>query len=159
MHYSEISTFYIDNADRDLLIFALDNFNEHFLKFALRNSIIGLNLMAQSSIIEHILGLFKKGAKSELLLNVLLFSDFTRWEQINLRALLEMIKEIVTEEHEQNRILLSYNPILTIALGSEYLNKISDVKNIFRHECNIVKSQLMQLGENIIENLEDDKIE
>jgi hypothetical protein len=92
--------FYIDNADRDLLIFALNNFNEIFLKYALRNHIIGINLMTQPSVIEHILGLFGKGAKSELILNVLLFSDFTRWEQNNLRKLMEMIKEIVSSELE-----------------------------------------------------------
>jgi hypothetical protein len=44
--------FYIDNADRDLLIFALNNFNEIFLKHALRNSIIGTSLMTESYVIE-----------------------------------------------------------------------------------------------------------
>jgi|LauGreDrversion4_2_1035121.scaffolds.fasta_scaffold28884_6 hypothetical protein len=43
--HSEVALFYIDNADRDLLLFALNNFNEAFLKFALRQSIIGINLM------------------------------------------------------------------------------------------------------------------
>jgi len=132
--------FYIDNADRDLLIFALSNFNEIFLKHALRNSILGANLLVQPYVIEKILGQLKRDAKSELILNVLLFSDFTRWEQINLRALLEMLEEIAIEEHEQNRILLSYNPILAIALSGEFLNKIAENKNIFRHKCTIVRN-------------------
>jgi hypothetical protein len=51
-----------------------------------------------------------------------------------------MIAEIVTEEIEQNRILLAYNPILTIGLCAEFLGKISSSKNIFRHQCNIVKN-------------------
>ena len=72
--------FYIDNADRDLLLYALHNFNEIFLKYALRNSIIGSNLLTQPYVIEKILELFSRKAKSELILNVLLFSDFTRWE-------------------------------------------------------------------------------
>lgn len=132
--------FYIDNADRDLLIFALSNYNELFLKYALKNSIIGINLMTHSMVLDHILDMFSKCAKSELLLNVLLYSDFTRWETLKLKSLLNMIKEMVTEEHEQNRILLCYNPILAIALSCEFLGKISDNKNIFRHECNIVKN-------------------
>jgi hypothetical protein len=151
--------FYIDNADRDLLLFALQNFNEIFLKYALRNSIIGSNLMVQPYVIQQVLKIFGRGSRSELLLNVMLFSDFTRWEQINLRALLNMLKEIVTEEHEQNRILLCYNPILAISLSSEFLDKIAENKNIFRHECNIVKNQLMTLGKHIVENIEDEKIE
>ena len=92
--------FYIDYADRDLLIFALNNFNEAFLKYALRNSIIGINLMTSPSVLEHILDLFAKGAKSELILNVLLFSDFTRWETLKLKSLLDMLAEMITEEHE-----------------------------------------------------------
>lgn len=43
--------FYIDSADRELLLFALQNFNEPFLKSALRNSIIGSNLMVQPFVI------------------------------------------------------------------------------------------------------------
>lgn len=70
-----------------------------------------------------------------------------------------MLKEIVTEEHERNRILLCYNPILAIALGCEFLDKIAQNKNIFKHECNIVKGKLMNLGEFIIDNTEDEKIE
>jgi len=51
-----------------------------------------------------------------------------------------MLEEIAIEEHEQNRILLSYNPILAIALSGEFLNKIAENKNIFRHKCTIVRN-------------------
>jgi hypothetical protein len=36
---SEVALFYIDNADENLLIFCLHNYNETFLKYAFRNSI------------------------------------------------------------------------------------------------------------------------
>jgi hypothetical protein len=42
---NEVSLFYLDNADEQLLLFAMQNFNEIFLKHALRNSIIGSNIM------------------------------------------------------------------------------------------------------------------
>ena len=129
------------------------------MKYCLRNSIIGINLMTQPSVLEHILNLFAKGARSELILNVLLYSDFSRWETTKLKSLLDMLSEIVVEEHEQNRILLSYNPIMLIALGCEFLDKVSIYKNIFKHQCNIVKNKLLLLGENIIENIEDENIE
>ena len=35
----EFALFYIDNTDKDLMIFALDNYNEKFLKYAFRNGI------------------------------------------------------------------------------------------------------------------------
>lgn len=116
-----------------MLIFALNNFNEFFLKHALRNSIIGSQLMIDREVINEIFALFRKRMRSELVLNVLLFSDLSRWEQTQLRTLLGMLAEMVTEEIEQNRILLAYNPILTIALSAEFLNKISSSKKIFRH--------------------------
>lgn len=47
---------------------------------------------------------------------------------------------------------------MTIALASEFLDKIGENKNIFRHECNIVKNKLMGLGSFIIDNIENDKI-
>jgi len=138
--FSEVSIEYLDNANTDLLIFAMNNFNELFLKQSLRNSIFGSHIMIEKEIIDEIFSLFKKRCRSELILNVLLFSDLSRWQQTNLRSLLSMIAEIVTEEIEQNRILLAYNPILTIALCAEFLGKISFSKNIFRHQCNIVKN-------------------
>ena len=131
---------YIDNADIELLKFALNNFNELFLKHSLRNSIIGSQVMIDKDIVNEIFSLFRKRMRSELILNVLLFSDLSRWEQTHLRTLLGMLAEMVNEEIEQNRILLAYNPILTIALSAEFLDKISSSKNIFRHQCNIVKN-------------------
>ncbi len=71
---------YVDYADVQLLKFALNNFNEYFLKHALRNSIIGSQLMIDKEVINEIFTLFKKRMRSELILNVLLFSDFSRWE-------------------------------------------------------------------------------
>lgn len=77
---NEVAIFYIDDAGEDLLLFALRNFNEIFLKYALRTSIIGSNLMVRPEVIDPILEIFSRGSRSELLLNVLLFSDFTRWK-------------------------------------------------------------------------------
>ena len=72
--------FYIDNADKELLVFALENYNETFLKYAFRNSIFGSNFLNMEDIIEKILHIFNNGAKSELIMNILIFADFTRWE-------------------------------------------------------------------------------
>ncbi len=77
---NEFSLFYIDNADKDLMIYALDNYNELFLKYAFRNGIFSQNLLTQDDTIELLLTVLKDGVKIELLLNVLLFCDFSRWQ-------------------------------------------------------------------------------
>ncbi len=76
-------------------------------------------------IIKHILEILAVGSKSELILNVLLFADFSRWKQKSLRVFLDMLKEIIGSGHEQNRILLCYNPVLAICLACEFVNKVA----------------------------------
>jgi hypothetical protein len=49
-------------------------------RYAFKNSILGNNLLTDISIIEKILAIFYNGAKTELVLNILLYTDFTRWE-------------------------------------------------------------------------------
>ena len=56
--------------------------------------------------------------KTEFILNILIFADFSGgWSHDEIGVIIECIEEIVTEGHEQNRIVLSYNPILTICLA------------------------------------------
>ena len=118
----------------------------------------------------------RTGSKSELILNVLIYTDFIRWEQRNLRYLLsrsilciwvtnsdrifiDMMKEITSQGHEQNRILLCYNPIMAICLCCEFLKKIGSNVNIFRHGNVIISNGLMSLGNKIVDNYDEEKIE
>jgi hypothetical protein len=66
---------------------------------------------------------FDGGTRTELIFNVLLFSDFGRWEQPMLKRLFEILKEIVeVKQQQKNRILLCYNPVMTIALAAQFLD-------------------------------------
>ena len=67
--------------------------------------------MTGNNIIEKILEILSNGSKTELALNLLLFTDFSRWEQNYLRYFIDRIKEIIKAGHESNKILVSYNPI------------------------------------------------
>ena len=78
--YSEVAIEYLDNANTELLIFSLTNFNELFLKHSLRNSIFGSHVMLDKQVLGEIFNLFQKRSRSELILNILLFSDLSRWE-------------------------------------------------------------------------------
>jgi hypothetical protein len=90
-------------------------------RYSLRNSIFGANLINTSDILDILMETFDEGTKTELVLNVLTFSDLSRWEQKRIRKFVDIIKEIVKASHDKNRILLCYNPILTICLSCEYL--------------------------------------
>ena len=56
-------------------------------------------------------------SKTEFILNILIFADFSRWQQPDLDKLIGRFEEILTNSHEQNRIVFTYNPILTICLA------------------------------------------
>lgn len=116
-------------------------------------------MMNQIEVIDDILAIFKTMSRTELLLNTLMYTDFGRWEQRQIRIFIKHISSIVSSGHEQNRILLCYNPIMAISLACEFLVKISRKINIFRHEGMIIKNNLVILGHKLVEQLEDDKID
>jgi len=47
------------DADIDLMIFALRNYNEIFLKFALRQSIFGVSFLIKEIVIDEFLSILK----------------------------------------------------------------------------------------------------
>jgi len=74
-------------------------------------------------------------SKTEFVLNVLIYADFSRWPQSTIKDLIEKINEITNETVvEQNRILLSYNPIQTICLACCHLSAIGKAISLFQHE-------------------------
>ena len=63
-------------------------------------------------MIDEVLEIFETNAKSELILNILLFSDMTRWTSKKMLRFIDAIESIVTGGLDSNRVLVSYNPIL-----------------------------------------------
>jgi hypothetical protein len=76
---SEFSSFYASYADDELLQFAINNSNQLFLKYALKNSIFEVSGINHPEMIQFILIILKQGTKIELVLNVLIYADFSRW--------------------------------------------------------------------------------
>ena len=59
------------------------------------------------------------------------------------------------ENHERNPITISYNPILLIALACEQLNFLEANFLSMRHECKIVRTRMLILGDKILDTLDD----
>jgi hypothetical protein len=75
-----VSLFYIENVDVDLLIYAINNSNEHFLTYSLSHSIIDTKYLTDPSVIKQILEILSRGTHTLVILNVLIFSDISRWQ-------------------------------------------------------------------------------
>ena len=114
-----------------------------------------MNFFDYEEIRTMLLEMLSHKAKTELVLNVLIFADFSRWRQQQLREFIDFLTEMSGESHEQNRILLSYNPIQTICLACCHLKSIGEKVAMFAHEGNTLAADLLDLGAKLIENMEE----
>lgn len=94
-------------------------------RYCLQKGIYSTNDMVLPSMIDLLLSLLKTGAKTELVINVFLSTDFIKWQKYQIKNFLEEIKYLIIEGHEKNKIMLCYNPILTIALVCQFLIEIA----------------------------------
>lgn len=78
---------------------------------------------------------FEDGSKTNYILNVMLLSDVPNWKNKFLKELLEMIENFATETFENNRLLLSYNPLMSIALTADLLTAIGNNRSRFTATC------------------------
>ena len=63
------------------------------------------------------------------------------------------------DPHEQNRVVLSYNPILCICLSCLHLTAIGNSISLFKHRGNTVSESLLDLGNSIVGEMEKDQVE
>ena len=93
----DYAKYYLNHAAEPLMIFCMRNLNEIFLKFALNSSIFGTNFFSNTEVRQKLIDMLVHKAKTELVLNVLLYADFTRWPQKQVKELIEFMREIVED--------------------------------------------------------------
>jgi hypothetical protein len=86
---------------------------ETFLKRALSDQYFDLDLMNRPETIEYLIKKFKSGDKLNYILNLMLFSDFTKWNRANITAFLDVMKDLLSYKlNIENKIItLAHNPI------------------------------------------------
>lgn len=144
---------------KELMVFAIRNQNEYFLRFTLFNQFLGGNILNQKVVRDEILEQLATKSKTEFLLNILIFTDFSRWPQTDLNTFIDHLDEMTGEPHEQNRIVLSYNPILTICLACLHLRDIGNSISLFKHRGQTMSDSLLELGENIVGEMRKEVVE
>lgn len=93
------------------------------------------------------------GSKTNFILNVILLTDISSWKTNLLYKLLDIFGTYNDEESKV--LLLSYNPLMTIALTCDLLVKIGNAKKVFRDRCNEMLEELLSLGEIYSSKVED----
>ena len=67
-----------------------------------------------------------------------------------------MFENFASEPFESNRLLLSYNPMMSIALSSDLLTKIGDKRRRFNDDCLSLKKSILDLGKVFNAKIEDE---
>ena len=57
-----------------------------------------------------------------------------------------MFDNFASESFENNRLILSYNPLMSIALTADLLEKIAVSRIRFRDQCLDLKKEILELG-------------
>lgn len=90
-------------------------------------------------------------------MNVLTLIDISVWKNKHMKDLIDVINDYVEENYDKNRLLLSPNPLLSIALASELLTNIGKNRRKFENECQRIQASLLKLGRMYSAKIEDEK--
>ena len=90
-------------------------------------------------------------------MNILTLIDISVWKNKHLKELIEIINDYVEENYDKNRLLLSANPLMTIALAAEILNNVGESRRKFENECHKVRNSLLDLGKMFSSKIEDER--
>ena len=108
-----------------------------FLKYAFRDSSEGPALYTSSvfsendCVIEDIQMILDQGTCTEMILNVLVHAEWSRWGQKKLKDFIDWIDGIVDPEKEPEIVMKCWNPIQAICLCCDFLTKIGTAVSVF----------------------------
>ena len=112
-----------------LFIEALKLNSADFMRVALKLEAFDKQIYNKKLVITTMLSFFESdGSKTNFILNVLLLIDISQWRLSYIKELIEKFENYITEEYINNRLLLSFNPLMSIAMTCDLLRKIGDAR-------------------------------
>lgn len=105
---------------------------------------------------EQIITHFKDGSKTNFILNVLHLVGIDEWKNEQIKQLIELFENFTSGNYLENRLILSYNPLMSIALTAEILTKIANSRKRYRDRCNNMLIGLLELGKTYAYKLDED---
>ncbi len=128
--------YYSHFLDKELFIHCMTHGNTYFLQKALLLAAFDKMIFREDNVISQILDILSQGYRTNFLMNILTLIDISVWKNKHLKELIDVINDYVEENYDKNRLLLSPNPLMSIALASEILNKVASSRRKFENECN-----------------------
>ena len=135
---------------KDTFVKALQQGNETFIRKALLQNAFEVQDISGDAVVEAILNFFEEQASMHnFYLNVLVLAQVTSWRNGQLARLLDLFGNYIDgcSDYKNAKLLLSYNPLLSIALTSDLLTQIAKAKKRYQDRCNSMKEELLTLGQ------------
>ena len=148
-----------EDADSKLLKFWVINENEDFLRFALNEQIFIQKVIDSQETTSMIIQMLQAKACCNIIINVLIFSDFHNWGKESLAMLYTLLQKIEFEKTEDNMILMLHNPILSLATICDILIKLGDTSAIFKIPSKLLSEKLQNIWLKLSQQLKEDHVE
>jgi hypothetical protein len=143
---SEYMGIYSHFLDEDLFLYCIDHGNNIFLQDALLLSAFDKMIFREEQVIGEILNILREGHRTNFIMNVLTLVDISVWKNKHLNELVQVINGYVDQQCYLNTLMLSQNPLQTIALAAELLSKVASSRRKFENECIKIRDKLLRLG-------------
>lgn len=89
-------------------------------------------------------------------LNLLLYANFRKWPNDLLKEFTLAAGLILSNQLERNLLLVSHNPVMTLSLLIQFLNRLKKEFNEFDTECQKLVEKFYKLGRLIITHVQFD---
>ena len=114
-------------------------------------------IFREEAVINKILEILKQGYRTNFLMNVLTLIDISVWKNKYMKEIIDIVNDYVDQTYDKNTLLLSPNPLMSIALASELLNNISMSRKKFENECTRIQTDVLELGRMYSSKISDEK--
>ena len=147
LDYLGVYSKFLDNPHgANLFLFSIKNKNDLFTKQVLLNSIFDKQIFKEDNVVECMIEMMDDGSKINFILNTLNMIDISVWKNNRIEDLLDVFSNFVEEIFEDNRLLMSYNPLMSIALSAELCDKICNSRECYENTAKDLRDQLLELG-------------
>jgi hypothetical protein len=152
----DLMGYYFHDMTKELLIFCLDHGKEKFFSKSLELAAFNKFIFKNDDVVNKFLELLKSGTNTNYYLNILTLVDIALWKTNKIKELIEIFEQYASESYENNQLLLSYNPLMTIALAWETLTHISNHRKKLENQASKVRKDLLALGQMFSSKIEDE---
>ena len=120
--------YYVQFLNTDLFLFSLKNSNQYFIKTALKMGAFDKQIFKDPEIADKMIEQLDVSMNTNILLNILVLIDISVWGKDKIEKLLEKFETFVGENYDTNPLMLSNNPLMSLALTAELLLQIAVAK-------------------------------